>query len=116
MSLNGFNNLRAAFDYVEENYASEITLKKAAELTNYNIKSFCRVFKKTTNTTFHNYLNSYRIECAAELLKQKTLSVTDIAVMVGIPVTKSFARIFRQKTGLCPTEYRQRLKISIKDK
>ena len=64
-----------------------------------NPRYFCRVFRQLTGRTPIDYLNYYRIECAAELLCAEEDSVTDIALSCGFGDPGYFARLFRRHKG-----------------
>jgi len=111
-----YQKIQKAFDLVHQEYAGDITLGRVAEILGYNERSFCRVFKYVTNTTFHEYLNSYRIDVSMRLLEQNEHSIGEIGQMVGIPVAKSFGRIFRKYVGMSPKEYRAKYMFRKGDK
>lgn len=105
-NMDRYLKIQKAFDLVHKEYAEDITLERVAEVLGYNKRSFCRVFKYVTNMTFHEYLNSYRIDVSMRLLEHNVHSIGEIGQMVGIPVAKSFGRIFRKYVGMSPKEYR----------
>lgn len=103
--LEKYLKVQKVFDLVANEYQKEITLTHASSCAGYDPRAFCRLFKSVTNMTFHSYLNSYRINVAMRLLEQKSYSVGEIAQNVGIPVVKSFNRLFKSYTGMSPTQY-----------
>lgn len=103
------NKLSKAFDLVKNNYSQEIRLSQAAAAVNYSERSFIYAFKAATGMTFHNYLNVYRVERAMELLSYYDYSIEYVGYLVGLSVPKSFSRVFKQVTGMSPTEYRKLL-------
>ena len=103
------NKINEVFDHVEKHYARNITLKEAAKVAHYSERSFLYAFKLVTGMTFHSYLNHYRVERAIELLPYREYSIEYIGYLVGIPVPKSFSRIFCRVMGISPSEYRRRL-------
>ena len=70
-------------------------------------KYFCRVFRQITGRTPINYLNYYRVECAAELLCTTQGSITDIALECGFGDVSYFSRMFRRYKGQTPGQYRR---------
>ena len=100
--------IQKVFDLVANEYCNEITLTQAASCAGYDPRAFCRLFKSVTNMTFHSYLNSYRINVAMRLLEQKMYPVGEIGQLVGLPVTKSFSRLFKTYTGMSPSQYRNK--------
>ncbi|NTV84463.1 MAG: helix-turn-helix transcriptional regulator [Bacteroidales bacterium] len=58
--------------------------------------------------SFMEYLTSVRISVAKSLLKQTTKTVLDVCLDVGYQDPSHFAKVFKKKEGLQPTEYRNR--------
>lgn len=57
---------------------------------------------------FNRYINDMRLDYAAALLRKNTnFSVEAIAIDCGIPVRQTFYRLFTEKFGLSPAEYRK---------
>ena len=69
-------------------------------------KYLCRVFRQVTGRTPIDYLNYYRIECAAELLCTTTDSITDVALSCGFNDPSYFSRMFRRQKRVSAHVYR----------
>lgn len=82
------------------------TLKTAEDLK-FSTKLFCKV----RSYYFHKYLNFYRITLAMHLLEYNNYSIGEIGQQVGIPVAKTFSRLFRTYTAMSPKEYRRKINI-----
>jgi len=66
-----------------------------------------RIINHHFSKNFNDLINSYRIDEAKELLKLDTMQqITLIGFEVGFNSIASFNRVFKEKTGLSPTEYR----------
>lgn len=102
--------IQKALDYIHESYADN----------NTSIKDFCtrytitnayvgHMFKKETNIFFNNYLNSYRLEKAIELLLADSYKVNEIAVKTGFNTTSYFISSFKRYTGVSPQKYREQI-------
>lgn len=92
--------------YIEEHYRDGELSALAAQL-NYDLYWLSRLIKNTTGRTYTELLQEKRLNQAAWLLHTTTLSITDIGLDVGYSNFSYFYRIFRQKFGCSPREYRK---------
>ncbi|MFC4812339.1 AraC family transcriptional regulator [Paenibacillus sp. GCM10023250] len=69
-------------------------------------KQLNRVFKRETGFTVYGYLLSRRIGHAEMLLRDTSLSVSEIAFRLGYADPHYFSNLFKQKTGMTPTGFR----------
>lgn len=67
---------------------------------------FCRVFKKATGATPHQFVMKARLDRARDLLGQSDLSVAQVAEMTGFTSQSHFTRAFRQYAGQTPSGWR----------
>jgi YesN/AraC family two-component response regulator len=93
--------------YIEEKYMKDLTLDRISRMACMNRFKFCRVFKQRFGKTFLSHLNSVRVKKASELLKNSSLSVTEIAFFVGYGSFSQFKRVFKKVYGLSPKDYRR---------
>jgi AraC-like DNA-binding protein len=100
------DKIKLLYDYIQNNYASKITLSEVSELLNMSNVSFNRFIKKRTGKTFVEYLNDVRIGYAARWLIEKDLGVSEIAFMCGFNSIANFNRVFRKSKGRTPSQYR----------
>jgi AraC-like DNA-binding protein len=103
----GLSQIDHAFEYIEKNYSSEITLKDVSNAVGFSEYYFSRLFKEYTGQNLHNYLNTYRVKQAEKLLRNSDLQITDIALESGFNSLVTFNRIFRKVKGCAPTRYRK---------
>lgn len=66
-----------------------------------------RTFKRLTGVTPIEYIQETRIRNARNYLSQSNKTIGEIALLVGLPNIPYFITLFKKKTGLTPTEYRQ---------
>ena len=92
--------------FIDEHYAEDICLEEIAHSIGFSKYHFSRLFKQYTNYTFCDYLNFRRVKAAENLLAQKKLPVTEIALCSGFSSISTFNRLFRQFNGCSPSEYR----------
>lgn len=99
-----------ALDLVYYNYFEPITVEDGALATGYGKSNFCKIFKKVTGYTFHDFLNKRRVEVALGLLSESNMTVTEISQEVGFTEAKTFCRVFRQIMGVTPLKYKKQKK------
>lgn len=103
----GDEMLKAVFSYIELHYMEKISLTDLASQAHMNRNYFCRFFKKKIGKTPFSYLNEYRINQAAGLLKGTSLPVTEIALRSGFENIGFFTRQFRRYKNCTPTGFRR---------
>jgi AraC-like DNA-binding protein len=99
--------LNTIFRYVEKEFRSTISLKKAASLIHLSESAFCKYFKRASGKTFSNYTNDIRIAHACELLIETDKPISEIALQSGFESLSYFNRVFLAKKKLRPREYRK---------
>ncbi|WMJ89060.1 GH39 family glycosyl hydrolase [Anaerocolumna sp. MB42-C2] len=103
---NQINRIKNIFAYVEKMYREDISLEDLASSENFSPYYLSHTFKKYTNTTFTQYLNSYRISMIQKDLRNTSDSITEIYLRHGFGNNKTFNRTFHKLTGCSPSEYR----------
>jgi two-component system response regulator YesN len=98
-----------AKEYIWGHYNQEISLKKTADAVGINPFYLSHLFRKEMGVSFLEYLTSVRISIAKKLLRQRSLSMMEICLEVGYQDPSHFAKIFKKKEGIRPTEYRKQL-------
>ncbi|MCI6909017.1 MAG: helix-turn-helix domain-containing protein [Clostridiales bacterium] len=92
--------------YIDENYASELSLGTLSSAFGYNASYLSTMFRETTGVGFPQYLENRRLEEAARLLRTGNLRVSQIAEQVGYRSVTYFTTAFRKKYGISPDKYR----------
>lgn len=99
--------IRKAIDYIQSHFNQKISVSDMAASVGMNTKYFCSYFKKHTLTTPVTYLTMLRIRHAKTLLREKQLSVLDVALSCGFDNVSFFIRQFKAATGQTPGQYRK---------
>ncbi len=94
-------------EYIKLHCAEPLTMEETARVNYYNPAYFSRLFKKQTGYTFTEYLTSCRIDLACRLLEDTELKVSDIAAESGFSDRTKFYKVFFEKTGFTPKNYRK---------
>lgn len=101
----------AVYAFMDENYARSITLGDLARHLGLS-KSYCSKYvHRMMGVSFVDYLNTVRVNNAQRMLAFSSDSITDIALKTGFTSSQSFCRTFRQKTGMSPSQYRQKRRL-----
>lgn len=103
----GEKRMRKFLNFIENNYSQNITLAELAKSANVSKSECLRSFKSTMQTTPYKYLTEYRLSKAASLLKNSDELIGNIATLVGIEQSSHFGKLFKEKTGMSPREYRK---------
>ena len=93
--------------YIGENYAQRLTKADIAAQVFLNPDYLAKLFKKETGTALTDYLTQVRIEKAKALLRDETISLTDVATQTGFDYYSYFSTIFKKATGVSPSDYRK---------
>lgn len=93
-------------DYVTEKFRQNISLKQAADVLGYEYHYLSRVFHSKFHMNFRQFINLYRFDYASQIMLNTSAPVSQIAMESGFQCIRSFNDIFRQLSGMSPTEFR----------
>lgn len=101
------HTLKEMLMFIYENYGKRITLREICAAGRI-CKSKCyEIFSKYLHDTPIEFLSSYRIYKALELLRDSDMSVLDIAYRTGFSTSSYFTETFKDRIGCTPTQYRK---------
>lgn len=100
-------NIQKILTYITEQYATKITMEDLAGIVQMNTSYFSRYFKSVIGVSPIHYLNQYRCEQAAILLRETDYLVLDIALMTGFDHFSYFIKKFKQVKQMTPSEFRK---------
>lgn len=96
-------------EYADSRFTDpHLNLRGIAAALGYDAKYLSAHFKATQGITFSQYLRSLRIKHAAFLFEEGVESVKSVAALSGFSDSLYFSRVFRQETGITPSEYFRR--------
>ncbi|MDO4535498.1 MAG: AraC family transcriptional regulator [Clostridium perfringens] len=105
--------VKKAVEYIHNNYYKDLNIDSIVEDLNINKCYFCCIFKRDTGMTYSNFINKFRIEKSKSILKNKELSILDIAIAVGFNNQNYYSMAFKKLTGVTPSQYRKSLEICL---
>jgi AraC-like DNA-binding protein len=91
-------------EFLNENYADELTMEQIASFTGRSLATFKRDFKKISNHTPQKWLIKRRLEAAYIKLKDEGKKVQDVYVEVGFKNPSHFSTAFKKQYGIPPTD------------
>ena len=94
-------------DYIKNNLtADDLSQGAMAQMAGISREYFSRIFKNVTGMNYSKWLNMIRLEKASELLANKKMSLTEVAMLSGFQSIPSFNRVFHEDKGMSPGEFR----------
>ena len=101
------SQMERALEYIDRNLTEEIHLEAVAREAAMSSAYFSTLFKKLNGMTLWEYVQSRRIELAAEKLLNTDKTVGEIAMECGYNSISNFNRSFKAVTGQTPVAYRK---------
>lgn len=99
-------------NFIEEHYASDISLTELADLLHLSTSYLSRLFKQELGMNFTEYVVNYRLNLSRKLICHSELSLKEVAQQVGYFNYSHFSKLFKKYYGKSPNSYR----MSYKDK
>ena len=93
--------------FISQNYDKELTNTAVASHFKYHSFYLNRLFKQYTGKTLHQAVINEKIKVAKRLLKEKDLSINEVASELGFLDRSQFCTIFKKQTGYTPLEYKK---------
>jgi len=93
-------------DFIAHHLSNPLTIAELGEEVGLSSQRLSYLFKKQTGTTILSWRDEQRMIRAAQLLAQNNQSITTIADAIGYPDPLYFSRVFHQRVGISPRDYR----------
>ncbi len=94
-------------EYLEQHLSEDITLGKLTSEFAINRNKLNALFMEQTSMTCLSYLLNLRMDLAKIMLSKTELPIGEISVRVGYPDPNYFTKVFREKTGKTPSQFRR---------
>ncbi len=94
-------------EYINKNYQDEIRLATLADIAGMTPTSFSRFFRQHTGKSLSDYIIDIRLGYATRELVDTTNSIKEISFCCGFNNLSNFNRIFRNRKGCSPSEFRE---------
>lgn len=107
-SIQNANVVDMCCQYIQKGLQDDLSLQRMAKLVSVSPEHLTRLFRKEKGMAYYRYVLLQRIEESKRLLIElPELSVTDIAHSVGFSSSVQYSRMFKQITGLTPSDFRR---------
>ncbi len=93
-------------EVMHNNYTFNLSLEEYAKLAYKSLPTFKREFKKLFNDSPARWVLNKRLTLASELLQNSPKSIGEICFQCGFENQAHFSRVFKEKTGLSPLQFR----------
>ncbi|GGF95135.1 response regulator [Paenibacillus aceti] len=100
-------DIMAIKQYIEENYAEDLSLEHLAARVYLSPHYLSSMFKKTTGCGINKYIKNVRMQKAKEMLTNTHLKIADVSSAVGYRNLSYFCQNFRDFYGHTPEKFRQ---------
>lgn len=93
--------------YIQENFQRDINRDGIAKRFNISPNHLSRLFRQQGHMTLADYITWVRIDRAKFMLKRYDLRLPDVATRCGFKDINYFYRVFKERTGVTPSQYKQ---------
>tara|TARA_Y100001960_G_scaffold283743_1_gene319031 strand:+ start:1395 stop:2276 length:882 start_codon:yes stop_codon:yes gene_type:complete len=97
---------KRVLDYIHNNYGQNIMIEDLAKQAGISTFYFARLFKKIIGETPHQFIMSYRVEKAKQILLSADNQMADVAISCGFSDQAHFSRVFKKIEGKNPKTWR----------
>ena len=92
-------------NYIDTHICTISSLEELSVAIGYNYSYLSDLFKETTGNTVSAYYRGRRLELAREMLREGSMSITEIAERLGYSSLYAFSRAFKETFGISPKQY-----------
>lgn len=105
-------SVQKALQYINTHFTEDVTLERVAQYVHLSPNYFSHIFKKTTGSSFIEYLTYLRIDKAKSMLMDLNYTIYQIAGAVGYQTPRYFTRVFKSINGMTPSTYRNSMLVT----
>ena len=102
-----FHKYRELFEYISKHVSAKLTVAELAEVSGMTRDLLSKNFSRDIGIPLKKYLSNILLSRAELLLRNKELTVREIARLLNFNDEYYFSHFFRRQTGLAPGQYRK---------
>ncbi|OOP72783.1 response regulator transcription factor [Clostridium beijerinckii] len=95
--------------YVVVHVDEKLTLESVSKAVYLNKSYISHIFRRETGISFVEFITDVKIDRAKILLLDNERKICEIALLIGYSDAEYFSKIFKLKTGLTPTQFREEI-------
>lgn len=100
-------NLAKILEWIRIHAVDHISVSSIAHVFNYNKDYLSHFFKQKMGVNLTDWIHMQKLSKSKELLSRTTMSIKEVAHMIGIHDDKYFMRLFKKYEKMTPTEFRK---------
>jgi AraC-like DNA-binding protein len=100
------SRLRQITSYIDANLDTRLALSDLSDCARLSASQFAVAFRKATGMPPHRFVVLRRIDRAKAMLRDKSLTISEIALSLGFSSHSHFAHTFKILTGITPAQFR----------
>lgn len=100
------DKIKGMMIYIHEHYAEKISIRELASAVFLSERECYRAFRNHLHMTPVDYIRSYRIQIACQMLAESEVPITEVGTACGMENSSYFGKVFREATGYTPRQYR----------
>lgn len=102
-------NVKKVMEFIQKNYNRDLSLEEISGEVFLSVGYLSNLFKEETGCTVMEYVTSFRMRKAKELLlKTPAIKIKEISERIGYHNVQSFIRYFKMYYGVTPIEFRRK--------
>lgn len=109
LRLSELQQIRRIAEMIEKNISEVSTVEELALEAGFNENKLQAGFKYLYHNTVNGFVQKTRLDQASKLLDDPEISISEIVSLIGLNSKSYFSKIFKEKYGITPSEYRKNL-------
>jgi len=103
--MKGSESVKAAINYIKKNITENISVEDISKHVGYSKYHLCHCFKQIIGSTVVTYINTLKMDYAANRLENEDISIGQLALECGYNDVCYFTKTFKKYKGVSPSKY-----------
>ncbi|MAN60002.1 MAG: AraC family transcriptional regulator [Flavobacteriaceae bacterium] len=110
ISLDDMKRIYKLSEFIENNISEPLTVAQLATEAGLSSKKLQTGFQVLYSNSVNVHIRLRKLEVAMEQLRHTDLTISEIVYSIGFKSRSYFSKIFQERYGILPTDYRKKLK------